>query len=53
VTLLSLGRHFFVDQSFWSALCVYIEELMAGRASLVEVNLPKATALEVEPIFEQ
>ena len=53
VTLLNLGRHFSVDQSLWPALCVRIEELMAGQASLVEVNLPKATALEAERIAEQ
>jgi transposase len=53
VTLLNLGRHFSVDQSFWPALCVRIEELMAGQASLVEVNLPKATTLEAERIVEQ
>ena len=53
VTLLNLGRHFSVDQSFWPALCVRIEELMAGQASLVEVDLPKATALEAERIVEQ
>jgi len=53
VTLLNLGRHFSVDQSFWPALCVRIEELMAGQASLVEVNLPTATTLEAERIVEQ
>jgi hypothetical protein len=53
VTLLNLGRHFSVDQSFWPALCVRIEELMAGQASLVEVDLPTATALEAERIVEQ
>ena len=53
VTLLNLGRHFAVDPSFWTALCVRIEELMAGQASLVEVDLPTATALEAERIVEQ
>jgi len=53
MTLLNLGRHFSVDQSFWPALCVRIEELMAGQASLVEVDLPTATALEAERIVEQ
>jgi hypothetical protein len=53
VTLLNLGRHFSVDQSFWPALCVRIEELMAGQASLVEVDLPTAAALEAERIVEQ
>jgi hypothetical protein len=53
VTLLNLGRHFSVDQSLWPALCVRIEELMAGQASLVDVALPKAAALEAERIVEQ
>jgi len=53
MTLLNLGRHFSVDQSFWPALCVRIEELMAGQASLVEVDLPTAAALEAERIVEQ
>jgi hypothetical protein len=53
VALLNLGRHFSVDQSFWHALRVRIEELMAGEASLAEVDLPKATALEAERIVEQ
>jgi transposase len=53
MTLLNLGRHFAVDQAFWPALCVRIEELMAGQASLVEVDLPKAAALEAERIVEQ
>jgi hypothetical protein len=53
VTLLNLGRPFSVDQSLWPALCVRIEELMAGQASLVEVDLPKATALEAERIAGQ
>jgi hypothetical protein len=53
VTLLNLGRHFWVDQSSWPALRVRIKELMAGQASLAEVDLPKATALEAERIVEQ
>ena len=42
-----------MDPSFWPALCIRIEELMAGQASLVEVDLPTATALEAERIVEQ
>ena len=53
LTLLNLGRHFSVDQSLWPALCVRIEELMAGQASLVEVDLPKSAALEAERLVEQ
>jgi transposase len=53
VTLLNLGRHFSVDQSLWPALCVRIEELMAGQDSLVGVDLPKSAALEAERIAEQ
>jgi transposase len=53
VTLLNLGRHFAVDQSLWPALCVRIEELLAGQASLVEINLPKSAAMEAERITAQ
>jgi hypothetical protein len=53
VTLLNLGRHFSVDQSLWPVLCVRIEELMAGQAYLVDVDLPKAAALEADRIVEQ
>jgi len=53
VTLINLGRHFSVDQSLWPALCVRIEELMAGQACLVKVDLPKSAALEAERIVEQ
>lgn len=53
VTLLNPGRHFSVDQSIWPALCVRIEELMTGQASLVEADLPKSTALEAERIAAQ
>ena len=34
-------------------MCVRIEELVAGQASLVEVDLPIATALEADRIVEQ
>ena len=50
VTLLNLGRHFAVDQSLWPALCVRIDELLAGQASLVEINLPKSAAVEADRI---
>jgi transposase len=53
VTLLNLGRHFAVDQSLWPALCVRIDELLAGQACLVDINLPKAAALEAERITSQ
>ena len=53
VTLLNLGRHFAVDQSLWPALCVRIDELLAGQASLVEIDLPKAAAVEAERITAQ
>jgi hypothetical protein len=53
VTLLNLGRHFAVDQSLWPALCVRIDELLAGQACLVDINLPKAAALEAERITAQ
>jgi hypothetical protein len=53
VTLLNPGRHFPVDQSLWPALCVRIDELLAGQASLVEMNLPKSAALEAERIAAQ
>ena len=53
VTLLNLGRHFAVDQSLWPALCVRIDELLAGQASLVEINLPKSAAVEADRIAAQ
>ena len=53
VTLLNLGRHFAVDQSLWPALCVRIDELLAGQASLVEINLPKSAAVEADRITAQ
>jgi hypothetical protein len=53
VTLLNLGRHFAVDQSLWPALCVRIDELLAGQASLVEIDLPKAAAVEADRIAAQ
>ena len=53
ITLLNLGRHFAVDQSLWPALCVRIDELLAGQACLVDINLPKAAAVEAERIVAQ
>ena len=51
--LLNLGRHFAVDQSLWPALCIRINELLAGQASLVEINLPKSAAVEADRIVAQ
>lgn len=53
VTLLNLGRHFAVDPSRWPALCVRIDELLAGQARLVEIDLPKSAAVEADRIVEQ
>jgi transposase len=53
VTLLNLGRHFAVEQSLWPALCMRIDELLAGQASWVDLNLPKAAAKEAERISAQ
>ncbi len=53
VTLLNLGRHFAVDQSLWPALCIRIDELLAGQASLVEINLPNSAAVEADRIVAQ
>jgi transposase len=53
VTLLNLGRHFAVDQSLWPALCVRIEELLSGQASLLQEDLPNSAALEAERIAAQ
>jgi transposase len=53
VTLLNLGRHFAVDQSLWPALCVRIDELLAGQACLVDISLPKSAAVEAERIVAQ
>ena len=53
VTLLNLGRHFAVDQSLWPALCIRIDELLAGQDSLIEINLPKAAAVDADRIVTQ
>ena len=53
VTLLNLGRHFAVDPSLWPALCIRIDELLAGQASLVEINLPNSAAVEADRIVAQ
>lgn len=53
VTLLNLGRHFAVSQSLWPALCVRIDELLASQASVVDIDLPKAVAVEAERIAAQ
>ena len=53
VSLLNLGRHFAVDQTLRPALCTRIGELLAGQASLVEFNLPKAAAVEADRIVAQ
>jgi hypothetical protein len=53
VTLLNLERHFAVDQSLWPALCVRIDELLAGQACLVDINLPKSAAVKVDRIAAQ
>jgi len=53
MTLLNLGRHFPIDRSLWPTLCARIEELMVGQASLFEVDLPTAVAVEAERIAAQ
>ena len=53
VTLLNLGQHFAVGQSLWPALCVRIDELLAGQACLVDINLPKSAAVETDRIAAQ
>ena len=50
VTLLNLGRHFAMEPSLWPALCIRIDELLAGQASLVEINLPNSAAVEADEI---
>ena len=47
VNLLNPERYFAVDQSLRSALCVHIDELLVGQASLVEIDLPKSDAVDV------
>lgn len=39
MTLLNLGRYFPIERSFWLTLCTRIEALMAGQASLLEIEL--------------
>lgn len=53
MTMLNLGRHFPIDQSLWPTLCARIEALMVGQASLFEVDLPTAVAVEAERIAAQ
>ena len=53
VTLLNLRRHFAVDQSLWPALCVRIDELLAGQACLVDINLPKSAAVQADRVAAQ
>ena len=40
MTLLNLGRHFAVDQDFWTSLCVRIEQLLSHQAELLPIELP-------------
>jgi hypothetical protein len=53
MTMLNLGRHFPIDRSLWPTLCARIEALMVGQASLFEVDLPTAVAVEAERIVAQ
>lgn len=50
VSLLNQGQYFAVDQTHRPALCIRINEPLAGQASLVEINLPKAAAVEADRI---
>ena len=53
VTLLNLGRHFSIDRSLWPTLCARIKDLMAGQATLFEIDLPTAITEEAERIVAQ
>lgn len=42
LTLLNLGRHFDLDPTHWPALCMRVEELLAGQAGLLPAEGPAA-----------
>jgi len=53
LTLLNLGRHFDLDQAHWPALCVRLEELLAGQAGLLPAEGPAAVERHAQRIAAQ
>jgi hypothetical protein len=53
LTLLNLGRHFAVDQDYWPALCVRIDEILRHQASLFAPDFPASVELEAQRIAAQ
>lgn len=53
LTLLNLGRHFDLEQAHWPALCVRLEELLAGQAGLLPAEGPAAVERHAQRIAAQ
>jgi hypothetical protein len=53
LTLLNLGRHFDLDQTHWPALCVRLEELLAGQVGLLPAEGPAAVERHAQRIAAQ
>jgi transposase len=53
LTLLNLGRHFDLNQTHWPALCVRVEELLAGQAGLLPTEGPAAVERQAQRIAAQ
>jgi len=53
LTLLNLGRYFDVEQPYWPSLCVRVEELLAGQASFLPMDLPAAVERHAQRIAAQ
>ncbi len=50
---MNLGRHFELDQAHWPALCVRLEELLAGQAGLLPAEGPAAVERHAQRIAAQ
>ena len=52
-TLLNLGRHFFVPQAGWPALCGRLDQLLSAQHTLLPVTLAPAVEQEAQRIAAQ
>ena len=52
-TLLNLGRHFFVPQAGWPALCGRLDQLLSAQHTLLPVALAPAVEQEAQRIAAQ
>jgi transposase len=50
-TLLNLGRHYEVAQSYWPQLCARLDQLLSGQAELVPIKLPAEVEQEAQLIL--